>query len=62
MRDVEAAVLRLRANGIDNLNSTLQTVASLRKTCDAVAMLSPDRIACYGYAHMPRLKANQRYR
>jgi oxygen-independent coproporphyrinogen-3 oxidase len=37
-------------------------VASLRKTCDAVAMLSPDRIACYGYAHMPRLKANQRYR
>ena len=23
-------------------------------------MLLPDRIACYGYAHMPRLKANQR--
>jgi oxygen-independent coproporphyrinogen-3 oxidase len=66
MQDVESAVLRLRANGIDNLNFDLiyglplQTLASLRKTCEAVAMLSPDRIACYGYAHMPRLKANQR--
>ena len=65
-RDVEAAVLRLRAAGIGNLNFDLiyglplQTIASLRKTCEVVAMLSPDRIACYGYAHMPRLKANQR--
>ena len=66
MRDVEAAVLRLRAAGIGNLNFDLiyglplQTIASFRKTCEIVAMLSPDRIACYGYAHMPRLKANQR--
>jgi oxygen-independent coproporphyrinogen-3 oxidase len=66
MRDVEAAVLRLRAAGIGNLNCDLiyglplQTIASLRETCEIVAMLSPDRIACYGYAHMPRLKANQR--
>jgi oxygen-independent coproporphyrinogen-3 oxidase len=66
MQDVEASVLRLRANGIRNLNFDLiyglplQTMASLRKTCEIVAMLSPDRIACYGYAHMPRLKANQR--
>jgi oxygen-independent coproporphyrinogen-3 oxidase len=66
IQDVEAAVLRLRANGIQNLNFDLiyglplQTIASLRKTCEIVAMLSPDRIACYGYAHMPRLKANQR--
>jgi oxygen-independent coproporphyrinogen III oxidase len=66
MRDVEAAVLRLRAAGIGNLNFDLiyglplQTVASLRKTCEIVAMLAPDRIACYGYAHIPRLKANQR--
>ena len=64
--DVEAAVMRLRAAGIGNLNFDLiyglplQTVASLRKTCEIVAMLSPDRIACYGYAHMPHLKANQR--
>jgi oxygen-independent coproporphyrinogen-3 oxidase len=66
MQDVAAAVLRLRAAGIGNLNFDLiyglplQTIASLRKTCEIVAMLSPDRIACYGYAHMPRLKANQR--
>jgi oxygen-independent coproporphyrinogen III oxidase len=66
MRDVTAAVLRLRAAGIRNFNVDLiyglplQTVASLRQTCEEIAMLSPDRIACYGYAHMPRLKANQR--
>jgi oxygen-independent coproporphyrinogen-3 oxidase len=66
MQDVVAAVGRLRSAGIQNLNFDLiyglplQTTASLRKTCEIVAALSPDRIACYGYAHMPRLKANQR--
>jgi oxygen-independent coproporphyrinogen III oxidase len=66
MQDVEAAVVRLRAVGVCNLNFDLiyglplQTVASLRKTCEIVAGLLPDRIACYGYAHMPRMKANQR--
>lgn len=66
MQDVEAAVARLRAAGIQNLNFDLiyglplQTNDSLRKTCEIVAALLPDRIACYGYAHMPRLKANQR--
>jgi oxygen-independent coproporphyrinogen-3 oxidase len=67
MQDVETAVTRLRGAGIQNLNFDLiyglplQTIASLRKTCEIVAALLPDRIACYGYAHMPRLKANQRY-
>ncbi len=66
MQDVEAAVTRLRSAGIQNLNFDLiyglplQTIVSLRKTCEIVADLLPDRIACYGYAHMPRLKANQR--
>lgn len=66
MQDVEAAVARLRSAGIQSLNFDLiyglplQTRDSLRKTCEIVAGLSPDRIACYGYAHMPRLKANQR--
>jgi oxygen-independent coproporphyrinogen III oxidase len=66
MYGVEAAVARLRGAGIKRLNFDLiyglplQTVASLRKTCEVVAALLPDRIACYGYAHMPRLKANQR--
>jgi oxygen-independent coproporphyrinogen-3 oxidase len=66
VRDVEVAVTELRAAGILNLNFDLiyglplQTIGSLRKTCEIVAHLAPDRIACYGYAHMPRLKANQR--
>ena len=66
MQDVEAAVRRLREAGIGKLNFDLiyglplQTIASLRTTCEMVATLAPDRIACYGYAHMPRLKANQR--
>ena len=66
MRDVEAAVGSLRRAGIERLNFDLiyglplQTIASLRKICEVVAALLPDRIACYGYAHMPRLKANQR--
>jgi oxygen-independent coproporphyrinogen III oxidase len=66
MQSLEAAVTRLRDAGIRNLNFDLiyglplQTVASLRKTCEIVAALRPDRTACYGYAHMPRLKANQR--
>lgn len=66
MQQVEAAVGRLRDAGIQNLNFDLiyglplQTVASLQKTCDIVAAMLPDRIACYGYAHVPRMKANQR--
>ncbi|SDK26483.1 MULTISPECIES: oxygen-independent coproporphyrinogen III oxidase [Bradyrhizobium] len=66
MQSVEAAVTRLRDAGIRHLNFDLiyglpvQTTTSLRKTCEIVAALQPDRIACYGYAHMPRLKANQR--
>jgi len=66
MQSVEAAVTWLREAGIRNLNFDLiyglplQTTASLRRTCEIVAALQPNRIACYGYAHMPRLKANQR--
>ncbi|MBH5391918.1 oxygen-independent coproporphyrinogen III oxidase [Bradyrhizobium diversitatis] len=63
---VEAAVERLRSVEIRNLNFDLmyglplQTAASIRKTCALVAAMGPDRIACFGYAHLPRLKANQR--
>lgn len=66
IRDVEAAVTHLRGAGIGSLNFDLiyglplQTIESVRRTCTIVASLSPDRIACYGYAHMPQLKANQR--
>jgi len=66
LQTVEAAVTRLRAVGISDLNFDLiyglplQTVASLRETCAIVAGLSPDRIAYYGYAHLPERRANQR--
>jgi oxygen-independent coproporphyrinogen-3 oxidase len=63
---IEVAVERLRAAGIRNLNFDLmyglplQTRESIRKTCALVAAMAPDRIACFGYAHLPKLKANQR--
>ncbi len=63
---IRSAVTQLRAAGIDRLNFDLiyglpmQTVTSLEQTCEAVADLGPDRIACYGYAHMPDRRANQR--
>lgn len=63
---VREATAHLRAAGIARLNFDLiyglpvQTVSSLRQTCAAVADLGPDRIACYGYAHMPDRRANQR--
>jgi oxygen-independent coproporphyrinogen III oxidase len=63
---VESAVEQLRSAGIRNLSFDLmyglplQTVDSIRKTCAIVAAMMPDRIACFGYAHLPRLKANQR--
>jgi oxygen-independent coproporphyrinogen-3 oxidase len=63
---VEKAAATLRAFGIDRLNIDLmyglphQTVASVQATCAKVMSLNPDRIACYGYAHMPQRKAHQR--
>ena len=63
---VETAVKRLRTAGIQNLNFDLiyglpmQTLESVRQTCALVCAMEPDRIACFGYAHLPRLKANQR--
>ena len=63
---VEAAVGRVRSVGIRNLNFDLiyglplQTLESIRETCALVSAMEPDRIACFGYAHLPGLKANQR--
>ena len=63
---VESAVKRLRSVGIGNLNFDLiyglpmQTLESIRETCAQVCAMEPDRIACFGYAHLPKLKANQR--
>jgi oxygen-independent coproporphyrinogen-3 oxidase len=63
---VESAVERLRLAGIHHLNFDLiyglpmQTTESIRQTCALVSAMEPDRIACFGYAHLPSLKANQR--
>lgn len=63
---VEKAASTLRNYGIDRLNIDLmyglphQTSASVRETCLKVLALQPERIACYGYAHMPQRKANQK--
>jgi oxygen-independent coproporphyrinogen III oxidase len=38
----------------------LQTLASIDATMDAVCRLRPDRIALYGYAHVPWIKPGQR--
>ncbi|MGU3400302.1 oxygen-independent coproporphyrinogen III oxidase [Brucellaceae bacterium D45D] len=62
---VESAEL-LRVEGIDRINFDLiyglplQTVDSLRRTCETVSKLQPSRVACFGYAHLPERRANQR--
>lgn len=66
VEQVEAAFAALREAGIDAINVDLiyglplQTVKSLRRTCATVAALRPARVACYGYAHMPHRRANQK--
>jgi oxygen-independent coproporphyrinogen-3 oxidase len=55
-----------RALGYDSVNFDLiyglplQTRASIETTMDAVCRLRPDRIALYGYAHVPWIKPGQR--
>jgi oxygen-independent coproporphyrinogen-3 oxidase len=59
-------VERARAAGFVSLNVDLmyglplQTPARFADTVDKVLALSPDRIALFGYAHMPKLKKHQR--
>lgn len=56
----------LRAAGIGGINMDLvyglphQTVASLSETIDLAAGLAPQRIALFGYAHVPWMKRHQR--
>jgi oxygen-independent coproporphyrinogen-3 oxidase len=55
-----------RALGYDSVNFDLiyglplQTRESIETTLDAVCRLRPDRIALYGYAHVPWIKPGQR--
>ena len=62
---VQSAVARLRLAGIANVNVDLmyglpgQTVGHVRRSASAVADLGPDRLAVFGYAHVPWFKKNQ---
>jgi oxygen-independent coproporphyrinogen-3 oxidase len=57
---------RARTAGFDDINVDivyglpLQTEASFAKTLDAVVELAPDRIALFGYAHLPSKLPHQR--
>jgi oxygen-independent coproporphyrinogen III oxidase len=61
-----AAVGRLRACGIDRINLDLmyglpyQTAAGIAATVGQIMALAPDRIALFGYAHVPWMKPHQR--
>lgn len=55
-----------RARGIDAINIDLvyglpgQTEVGLLRTVDAIAAMAPQRVALYGYAHVPWMRGNQR--
>lgn len=63
---VRVAAERLRAAGITALNFDVmyglpcQSVDTIRRTAEQVAGLAPDRIALFGYAHVPWMKKHQR--
>ena len=63
---VERAVLGLRAAGVSNINFDLiyglphQTAAALCRTVGQCVAMKPDRIALFGYAHVPWVAKNQR--
>jgi oxygen-independent coproporphyrinogen-3 oxidase len=62
----EACVRSLRAAGVGSLNADLvyglphQTVATLRETVRRVLGLGPDRVALFGYAHVPHISKRQK--
>jgi oxygen-independent coproporphyrinogen-3 oxidase len=63
---VEHAAALLRGAGIDALNLDLmyglprQSVDDAARTASLAASLSPQRLAVFGYAHVPWFKANQK--
>ena len=59
-------VAKARAVGFDSVNLDLiyglpnQTLGAFRHTLEQALTIRPDRVAVYGYAHMPWLKPHQR--
>lgn len=60
------AIANLRAVGIDQINLDLmyglphQSISDARRTVDLVLGLKPDRLAVFGYAHVPWMKSHQK--
>ncbi len=60
-----AAVAAIRARGIASLNMDIlyglphQNVARITRSVEQVVSLSPDRVALYGYAHVPWMAKRQ---
>ena len=56
----------MRAEGFESINMDLmvglpkQTVASFTRTLDQVIDMAPDRLAVFGYAHVPWMKKHQK--
>lgn len=63
---VSDAVTSARAAGFTNVNLDLiyglpaQTPVTWRRTIEQVLDLRPDRVACFGYAHVPWMQKHQR--
>ncbi len=63
---VEACVTEFRAAGVEDLSFDIlyglpsQTIASFGDTLGKVAALAPDRVAVFGYAHLPAAFPRQR--
>lgn len=59
-------VEQARAQGFSSLNLDIiyglpqQSLQSFDRTLDAVIELSPDRVACFGYAHVPWIRSHQK--
>lgn len=58
--------ITLRDYGINNINLDLmyglpyQTIGTIRKSAEQALLLEPDRIALFGYAHVPWMKKHMR--
>jgi len=66
VEETAALVSHCRARGVESVNLDLlyglpeQSEATFARTLDDVAAMRPDRLAVYGYAHVPWLKPFQR--
>ena len=64
--ETAAVIDALRAHGVGSLNIDFlyglphQTRAGIKATVDKVISLNPDRIALFGYAHVPWMKRHQK--